>query len=186
MCIAATIAGVGILLDAPILVVGAMVVGPEYGSLASICVALVRGRLVKAGRAGLTLGIGLAAAAGASWVATVAFRVTGLAPDHYDLADRQLTAFIARPDALGAVVAVLAGVVGMLSLTEGRGGALVGVLVSVTTIPAVANVGVATAYLEWSEVGGAALQLGINLLGLVTAGVVTLVVQSRATTAATA
>jgi hypothetical protein len=82
---------------------------------------------------------------------------------------------------MAAVVAVLAGIVGMLSLTEDRSGALIGVLVSVTTIPAVANVGVATAYREWAEVGGAALQLAVNLVGLVVAGVVTLVVQARIT-----
>ena len=60
---------------------------------------------------------------------------------------------------MAAVVAVLAGIVGMLSLTQARSGALIGVLVSVTTIPAVANIGVATAYGEWSELAGASLQL---------------------------
>ena len=79
------------------------------------------------------------------------------------------------------MVAVLAGIVGMLSLTEARSGALIGVLVSVTTIPAVANIGVATAYAEWSELGGASLQLLINVVGLVVAGIVTLSVQSRMT-----
>ena len=108
--------------------------------------------------------------------------MTSLAADQYTPEDRQLTAFIANPDMLAAVVAILAGVVGMLSLTEGRSGTLIGVLVSVTTIPAVANVGVATAYGAWGEVGGAALQLGVNLAGLVVAGVVTLAVQARLTT----
>jgi hypothetical protein len=87
---------------------------------------------------------------------------------------------------MAAIVAVLAGVVGMLSLTEARSGALIGVLVSVTTIPAAANLGVATAYREWSEVGGSVLQLGINVTGLVLAGFHMLVVQSRATTRAPA
>jgi uncharacterized membrane protein len=80
------------------------------------------------------------------------------------------------------IVAVFAGIVGMLSLTEGRSGALVGVLVSVTTIPAASNVGVATAYREWSEVGGAALQLGLNVAALVVAGVATLAIHARVTT----
>jgi uncharacterized hydrophobic protein (TIGR00271 family) len=111
----------------------------------------------------------------------LSFRATGLGPDSYDLTDRQLTAFISHPDGMAVVVAVLAGIVGMLSLTEGRSGALVGVLVSVTTIPAVANVGVATAYGEWAEVGGAALQLTLNLVGLTVAGVATLAVQARLT-----
>jgi uncharacterized membrane protein len=67
----------------------------------------------------------------------------------------------------------------MLSLTSAKSGALVGVLISVTTIPAASNIGVASAYGDWSDAGGAALQLGINLSGIVLAGVITLFVQRR-------
>ena len=183
MAIAAVIAGVGILLDAPIPIVGAMVVGPEYAPLSALCVACVRRRWRGMRRAGATLAVGLAVAAVAAFVAVLLFRAGGLAPDAYDLTDRELTAFISQPDGLAFVVAVLAGVVGMLALTEARSGALVGVLVSVTTIPAVANVGVAAAYAAWSEARGAALQLLVNVSGLVVAGVVTLAVQDRATAA---
>jgi uncharacterized hydrophobic protein (TIGR00271 family) len=181
--IATIIAGVGILLDAPILIVGAMVVGPEYGPLSALCVAAVRRRTSSAIRAAVTLGSGLLAASAAALAATAAFRVTNLAPDQYDLGDRQLTAFISHPDGMAVVVAVLAGIVGMLALTEARSGALIGVLVSVTTIPAAANMGVATAYAEWAEVGGAALQLSLNLAGLILAGIATLAIQARATNA---
>ena len=181
MGISAVIAGIGILLDAPILIVGAMVVGPEYGPLSALCIAAFRRRAPLTARSASTLAGGLAAAASAALVATAAFRATGLAPDRYDLSDRHLTAFISHPDGLAAVVALLAGILGMLSITEARSGALIGVLVSVTTIPAVANVGVATAYGEWSEVGGAALQLAVNVAGLTVAGVATLAVQARAT-----
>ena len=181
MSIATVIAGVGILLDAPILIVGAMVVGPEYGPLAAVCVSIVRGRRGPSLRAGATLTVGLVVAAAAALVSTVAFRASGLAPDDYVLGARELTAFIARPDGMALVVAVLAGIVGMLSLTEGRSGALIGVLVSVTTVPAAANVGVAAAYGAWSEVGGAATQLVVNLAGLLVAGVLTLVIQARTT-----
>jgi uncharacterized hydrophobic protein (TIGR00271 family) len=182
MAIAATIAAVGILLDSPILIIGAMVVGPEYGPLAALCVAIVRRRSGPARQAGGTLAAGLLLAAGTALVATVLFRLTDLAPDSYELGDRELTAFISHPNAMAFVVAVLAGVVGMLALTEARSGALVGVLVSVTTIPAAGNVGVATAYRQWSEVGGAALQLGVNVVGLIVAGATTLAVQARFTT----
>jgi len=183
MSIAATIAAIGILLDSPILVIGAMVVGPDYGPLAALCVALVRHRRRHAFVAVRTLAAGVFFAALTALGATLLFRVTSIAPDGYDVGDRQLTAFIARPDALAAVVAVLAGVVGMLSLTEGRSGALIGVLVSVTTIPAIGNVGAAAAFGSWDAVGGAAVQLGVNVAGLVVAGVVTLQVQARTTTA---
>jgi len=181
MSIASVIAAVGILLDSPILIVGAMVVGPEYGPIAAGCVALTRRRWRSAGQAAGTLGSGLLVAAAASLLATVLFRTTGLSVDQYDLSDRELTAFISHPDGLGVVVALLAGIVGMLSLTQSRSGALVGVLVSVTTIPAVANVGVAAAYQEWDEVGGALLQLTVNVVALVVAGVATLSIQHRAT-----
>ena len=182
LVVAALIAGVGILLDAPILIVGAMVVGPEYGPLSSMCVNVVRGRLRGALRAAGTLAAGLSVAALVTYAAMLAFRVVDLAPARYDVTERQLTAFISHPDGMAAVVAVLAGIVGMLSLTEARSGALIGVLVSVTTIPAVANVGVGAAYREWDEVWGAALQLVVNVVALVIAGVVTLAVQERATT----
>lgn len=181
--IASVIAGIGILLDSPILIVGAMVVGPEYGPLAAICVAAARRRPRRAAWAAGTLVIGLALAAVMALAATALLRLLNLAPDDYDLSERELTAFISQPDGLAAVVAVLAGVVGMLSLTEARAGALIGVLVSVTTIPAVANVGVATAYGEWGDVAGAALQLGVNLAGLTIAGFVTLSIQARRTAA---
>jgi uncharacterized hydrophobic protein (TIGR00271 family) len=182
MGVAATIAAIGILLDSPILVIGAMVVGPDYGPLAALCVAIVR-RRTRAGLMALrTITVGLGVAALSAFVCIELFRLTSIAPDAYDIGERQLTSFISRPDGLAAVVAVLAGVVGMLSLTEARSGALIGVLVSVTTIPAVGNIGAATAYSAWSEVGGAALQLLINVVGLVAAGVVTLAVQARQTT----
>ena len=43
----------------------------------------------------------------------------------------------------------------MLSLTSAKSGALIGVLISVTTIPAAANIGVAAAFGDWPEWRGA-------------------------------
>ena len=68
---------------------------------------------------------------------------------------------------------------GILSLTNAKSGALIGVLISVTTIPAASNIGVAAAYGDWSEASGAAGQLAINLTSIVLAGVLTLFVQRR-------
>lgn len=181
MAVAALLAGIGILIDSPILIVGAMVVGPDFGPLAALSVAAVRRRWRPAARAGASLLLGLVVAAVATLVGTVALRATGLAPDAYELTDRQLTAFISHPDGLALVVALLAGIVGMLSLTQARAGALVGVLVSVTTIPAVANVGVGAAYGAGDEVLGSLAQLGLNLAGLAVAGIATLAIQDRLT-----
>jgi uncharacterized hydrophobic protein (TIGR00271 family) len=181
MAVAAMIAGVGILLDSPILVVGAMVVGPEYGPLSALCVAVVRRRWSSARMATQTLALATVIGVVATFVLTMLLRAATIAPDAYDVNDRQLTAFISQPDGLAAVVAVLAGIAGMLALTEARTGTLVGVLVSVTTIPAIANIGLAAAYGEGTEVWGAMLQLAVNVAGLMMAGIATLAVQSRLT-----
>jgi uncharacterized hydrophobic protein (TIGR00271 family) len=181
MSIAAAIAGIGILLDSAILVIGAMVVGPDYGPLAALCVGLVRRRRAPTFEAARTMAIGITVAALAAFVVVAILRLTSVAPEEY-ATDRVLTSFISRPDVLAVVVAALAGVVGMLSLTEARAGALIGVLVSVTTIPAIGNMGAAAAYGQWPDVGGAAAQLCINMTALLIAGGITLVVQARQTT----
>jgi uncharacterized hydrophobic protein (TIGR00271 family) len=181
MSAAAVIAAIGILLDSAILVIGAMVVGPDYGPLAGICVGLVRRRRRLLTSAAMTTLVGFATAVAGTLAVLTLLRVTGAAPDSYAVTERVLTGFIAHPDALAAVVAVIAGVLGMLAITEARSGALIGVLVSVTTIPALGNAGLALSYGAWSELGGALAQLGINVLGLVVAGALTLVVQARAT-----
>ena len=66
MMIAALIAAVGILLDSPILIVGAMVVGPEFGPVAGFCVAVVQRRGDLARRSATALAVGIAAAVAAT------------------------------------------------------------------------------------------------------------------------
>jgi uncharacterized membrane protein len=51
MIIATMIAGIGVMLDQPILIVGAMVVGPEFGPLLALCIGVVTGRRHSAARA---------------------------------------------------------------------------------------------------------------------------------------
>ena len=89
---------------------------------------------------------------------------------------RPLTEFISNPDFFSFFAAYLAGTAGVLSLTSAKSG----VLISVTTIPAIANIGVATAYADWAELGGAAAQLGVNLVALVLGGLARLTAQRRA------
>lgn len=177
MIIAGVLASIALLTDSTVLIIGAMVVGPEYGALAGLCVALVRRRGRLAGRAAIILGLGFALAIAASLVTVMALVQTGLAASAWDPATHPFTAFVARPDAYTVIVAGLAGVAGMLSLTTGQTGALVGVFISVTTIPAAGNVGMAAAYGEPGQAWGAILQLVLNLGMIVLTGVVTLAVQ---------
>jgi uncharacterized hydrophobic protein (TIGR00271 family) len=179
MCIATMIAGVGVLLDQPILVVGAMVVGPEFGAVAGLCVALVRRQSALAGRSARALLVGFPVGIAVTVLATLLGRATGLVEPSMLDGSHPLTAFVSRPDAFSFVVAFLAGVAGMLSLTSAKSGALIGVLISVTTIPAAGYVGVAFALGHLAPAGGAALQLTINLCSMLVAGVCTLLVQGR-------
>jgi uncharacterized hydrophobic protein (TIGR00271 family) len=176
LAIATVIAGIGVLLDQPILIVGAMVVGPEFGPLAALCVGIVRRRPRAMRRALLALGVGFPVAVLVTILTTWGLDAAGLVDKGMLLRDRPFTDFIWRPDALSWVVGFLAGVAGMLSLTSSKAGPLIGVLISVTTVPAAANAAVALAYGVPHEAGGSALQLLINLAAIVVAGVSTLLV----------
>jgi uncharacterized hydrophobic protein (TIGR00271 family) len=179
MALACLIASVGIFLDSPILIVGAMIVGPEFGPLAGLCVALVQRRPEVARRSLKALAIGFPIGITAAWLFALAIRATSLTPGGFVVSEHPLTDFISNPDAFSFIVAFVAGIAGMLSLTSAKSGALIGVLVSVTTIPAAANIGVAAAFGEWSEWRGAMLQLSVNLCAIVLAGVGTLFVQRQ-------
>ena len=179
MILAAIIAAIGIFLDSAILVVGAMVVGPEFGPVAGVCVAVVQRQAGLARRSALALVVGFALAIGATVLATLIFDGADIIPDAFDLTDHALAASISNPDAFAFIVAVCAGTAGMLSLSTAKSGALIGVLISVTTIPAAANLGIAIAYEDWDTAAGSAGQLALNLAAILIAGTVTLYVQRR-------
>jgi uncharacterized hydrophobic protein (TIGR00271 family) len=179
MIAAMQIAAVGIALHEPILIVGAMVLGPEFGPLAAISVALVQRQAGLAKRSLLALAVGFPIGTVGAFLTTLFMRWIDEFPDSFDEIRHPFTEFITDPTFLSFFVAFVAGSAGVLSLTAAKSGALVGVLVSVTTIPAASNVGVAAAYGEWGIAGKAAIQLAINLAGIVAAGVITLFVQRR-------
>ena len=178
MALACMIAAVGILLDETILIIGAMVVGPEFGPLAGLCVATVQRRSDVARRSVVALAVGFPAGIAAALLFTLGLRAVGLSED-YSSSEHPFTQFISKPDTFSFIVAYLAGTAGVLSLTSTKSGALIGVLISVATIPAAANIGVAAAFGDWSDVGGASTQLLVNLTGIVLAGIGTLFVQRR-------
>jgi uncharacterized hydrophobic protein (TIGR00271 family) len=177
MVLAMLIAAVGILTDQIVLIIGAMVVGPEFGPLAGLCVAAVqlRGDLLK--RSLLALVVGFPAGITMAFLLTLILKETGLAPEGFTPDDHPFTEFIAQPDLFSFLVAYFAVMAGVLSLTSTKSGALIGVLISVTTIPAAANIGVAAAYGDGGEWLGAIGQLSLNLAAILLAGIGTLYVQ---------
>jgi len=128
MLLAALLAAVGIYLDSAILIVGAMVVGPEFGPIAGVCVALVQRRRELARRSATALAIG------GAYAATLIFKATGVMDATFDQSGHSIANVIASPDFFAFFVAACAGAAGMLSLSTSKSGALIGVLISVTTI----------------------------------------------------
>lgn len=177
LALATMIAACGVVLDNAILIVGAMAVGPEFGPLAGLCTALVRRAPRLAARSTLALVVGFAVAMVLTTGFSMLMDAFGLFTKDLLDADRPNTDFIWKPDMFSFVVAVLAGIAGTLSLTSAKSGALVGVAISVTTVPAAANAAVALGYGEVDQMAGSSEQLLLNLAGIVVAGTLTLLVQ---------
>ena len=177
LTIATLIAAIGIVNDSAILVIGAMVLGPEFAPLAGLALGLVHRRRGLVRNAVFSLAVGFVAAIAIATLAAWAGRALGWFGPALLTADRPQTAFITAPDRWSLVVAVLAGIAGVLSLTSAKSGALVGVFISVTTVPAAGAMALGLALGSGRAFGEAAAQLGINLLGILVAAAATLVLQ---------
>jgi uncharacterized hydrophobic protein (TIGR00271 family) len=176
LVLACLIAGVGRYLDQPILIIGAMVVGPEFAPIAAICLAIARVRPRLIWPASRTLLVGVALAVLVTWIVWLVAYAAG-AIDAVTATTGPATAFIIKPDGWSFVIALLAGCAGVLSLTSAKSSALVGVFISITTVPAIGTIGLALAVGAWDEALACLLQLGINVAGLLIAGTGTLAIQ---------
>ncbi|MDJ0383443.1 DUF389 domain-containing protein [Streptomyces sp. G-G2] len=177
LALATMIAACGVVLDNAILIVGAMAVGPEFGPVAGVCTGLVQRAPKLAARSLTALLVGFAVAMAATTLFSLAMDALGQFDRGMLENPRPNTSFIWQPDPFSFIVAVLAGVAGVLSLTSAKSGALVGVAISVTTVPAAANAAVALGYGEFAQMWGSAEQLLLNLAGIMVAGTLTLSAQ---------
>ncbi|MGL4173187.1 MAG: DUF389 domain-containing protein [Actinomycetota bacterium] len=177
LTLATLIASVAVILDSSILVVGAMVVGPEFGPIVGIAAGVVLGKPQLAVRGLRLLLQGFIVAILITGIVAFIASVAGWIDPEDITAARPLTGFIWKPDRWSFVVAVLAGIAGTLSLTAGRSNALVGVFISVTTVPAAGNLALALALQVPSELTGSITQLLLNVAGMILAGAATLLIQ---------
>jgi uncharacterized hydrophobic protein (TIGR00271 family) len=170
LVIAGLIGAVGILTNSQILVVAAMVVGPEYGAIMATALGINKKdrRAVRDGLSALLAGFAMAVLA--TLIFGLVIRGLGRTPRPYELGVRAVSSLINSPNLFSVVVAVLAGIVGVVSLTEARANALIGVFISVTTIPAAADMGLSAAYGSWSEARGSTFQLLLNVVLLIAVG----------------
>lgn len=177
LTLATMLAACGVMLDSAILIVGAMVVGPEFGPLAGVCTGLVRRLPGLALRSLTALIVGFPLATLLTWGFALLMQGVGLFSRAQFVRPHPMSEFVWQPDMMSFVVAALAGVAGILSLTSAKSGALVGVAISVTTVPAAADAALAFNYDRTGEAVNALVQLGLNLGGILVAGVLTLLAQ---------
>jgi uncharacterized hydrophobic protein (TIGR00271 family) len=177
MAVAGMIAGLGVITDNSILIIGAMAVSPDLLPLCATCVGLVGRRLHLAARAFGTLLIGMGLVMLVSAATAFGLTAAGILdgdPEQYLGGLRGL----ASADYSTVLIAITAGVAGILSF-ETRAANAVGVAISVTTVPASAFFGVAIAVGDPDRAWGALLVLVTNLTLLVASGSLTLWLQRR-------
>jgi uncharacterized hydrophobic protein (TIGR00271 family) len=174
MVLAGIIAAIAVVTNNPVLVVGAMIVSPDYGPMAALSVALVSRAWRPAWRSFRALALGFPLAALAALLVTLAARGLSRIPASYLAGQRPLTDLLIGANLGAFVVAFVAGTAEIIALGRAKSGAVVGVLVSITTIPAASNVGVALAMGNPSEAGQSLEILLVNLAGLLAGGVLTL------------
>jgi uncharacterized hydrophobic protein (TIGR00271 family) len=178
LTLACLLAAIGAVTDSMVTVVGAMVLGPEFGPLAAVSVAIVQRRGELARRAAIALLAGFPLAMGITAVLTLAAHAVGWV-DLDTVRNVDDVDFIFQVGPVSFVVALLAGAAGMLSLVSAKSAALVGVFISVTTVPAAGFAAVAGVLGDWGVAARSATQLAVNLVGIVVAGVLVLVLRPR-------
>lgn len=178
LTLACVLASVGVVTNSPVTVVGAMIVGPEFGPLAALAVGLVlrRGDLLR--RAGIALAVGFPVAMVVTAGVTVVAEAVGLFDRDAVLSAHQVD-FVYQVGPYSLIVALLAGAAGMLAMTSAKSAALVGVFVSVTTVPAAGYAMVAAVLGEWDRCLGSVVQLVVNMIGIVLAAAGVLLLRKR-------
>lgn len=176
---ATLLAAIAVITDSPILVIGAMVLGPEFMAVIALGLALVRKRheLLRQAARTLTLGFLFSISVTVGFVAIA--RLVGLVTTPEITAERPGVAFIYSPNVWSLIVAVIAAAAGVLALTTSMSTGIIGVFISVTTIPASGNIAVGLVFGQWNQVAGSAAQLAINITGMALAGWATLALRQR-------
>jgi uncharacterized hydrophobic protein (TIGR00271 family) len=176
LMMAGWIAAIGLLSNSSILIVGAMALSPDLAPVNATAVALnARATRYFFHALGTLIG-GLASAIGFAFLGALCLHLVGLHEDLVASISQEATAFVTVVNHVTVTVAVTAGVAVMVAFVADQGTGVVGVAISVTTIPAAAYVGLALADAEFGLAGDALLVLAANVLCLTLAQVLTLIV----------
>jgi uncharacterized hydrophobic protein (TIGR00341 family) len=172
--VSALIATAGLLLDSPAVVVGSMVIAPLVGPAMAASVGTVVddremfARGVRLQIAGLLLAIGTA------FVFAAIVRQIHLVPPLADVTAIPEVRERVAPDFLSLIIAIGAGIAGIVSLTTGVSAALVGVMIAVALIPPAATVGIGLAWGQPMVSLSSAVLVLVNVLSINLAALVVL------------
>ena len=170
LVLAVVLAAIAVVTDSAILVVGAMVVGPEFAAVAATAAGIVMGRWALVGRSLTLLFFSFSFAIAVVTLLALVARATGLLSAELVTRPRPNTGFIWHPDAWSFIVALVAGAAGALALAIEKTATMVGVFISVTTVPAAGNLALGLAVGDRGEILGSLAQLGANFGGMVLSG----------------
>jgi uncharacterized hydrophobic protein (TIGR00271 family) len=174
LLLAVALASIAVITDSAVLVVGAMVVGPEYSAVAAASAGVALGQWGLLGRGLRLLAMSFAFAIAVITLVSLVARATGFVVVHDITRPRPNTGFIWHPDEWSFIVALLAGAAGALALALSKAATMVGVFISVTTVPAAGNLALGLAFGTRTEIQGSAEQLALNVSGMVISGAVVL------------
>ncbi len=179
MIMATMLAAIAVITDSVILVIGAMVLGPDFMATIAMGLALVRRRPHLLRQAIRTLIVGFVVAIAVTAAALLLAHAAGLIDVSAITGPRPGTQFIYTPNAWSFIVAIIAAAAGVLAMTSSLSTGIIGVFISVTTIPAAGNIALGLVFAEWQQVAGSAAQLAINVTGMAVAGWITLAIAQR-------
>ncbi len=174
MASAGVVAAFAVLEHNSVLIVGAMAISPDLLPIMAACTGLVLRRGALLGRGLGALAVGLAVTGAVAAVVTAVLHAVGHLPAGFAL--RAAPAGQSHVSISTVLVALSAGVAGMLAF-ETRGSAAVGVAISVTTVPAIAYLGVAAGVGELDKSLYALSVLGANVAMILVGGAGTLAAQ---------
>lgn len=157
LVIASGIATIGLLLNSPAVIIGAMLISPLMGPIVAGGMALATLDADLGRRAARTLIVGIGAAI--LFTALIVFfsPVRELTPE---LLART------RPNLFDLIVAILSGAAGGYAMIRGRGGAIVGVAIATALMPPLATVGYGLVTMQWIVARGALLLFITNIAAI--------------------
>ncbi|MFW5974019.1 MAG: TIGR00341 family protein [Natrialbaceae archaeon] len=172
--VSAVIATAGLLLDSPAVVVGSMVIAPLVGPAMAASVGTVVDD-TEMFRRGVRLQVlGILLAIGSAFAFAFLVRHVHLVPPLPDVTTVPEISERVAPDFLSLVIAIGAGIAGIISLTTGVSAALVGVMIAVALIPPAATVGIGLAWGQLIVSLSSAVLVLVNVLSINLAALVVL------------